>query len=184
VDALEFQIASALQRFSALQQEQTPERNGQTKLFRRALRELETALEELRVAQQQLVEGRHHLEQIQAELVERCGKYWQLFNDMPQGYVVTRGDSTITEANRAAAELFNVSQRFLVGKTMSLFVCEDRADFLASLGFITPGQAPRDMHFRLRPRERAPLDVSARVAGDGHALRWILQSARTEVPAA
>jgi hypothetical protein len=40
------------------------------------------------------------------------------------------------------------------------------------------------MHFRLRPRERAPLDVSARVAGDGHALRWILQSARTEVPAA
>jgi PAS domain-containing protein len=184
MDALESRIASAFQRFTALQQQEQLERNGQGKQFRRALHELETALEELRAAHEQIVEGRHQLERVQSELVERCGKYWQLFNDMPQGYVVTRTDSTITEANRAAAELFNVSQRFLVGKTMSLFVCEDRADFLASLGFITPGQAPRDLHFRLRPRERAPLDVSARVAGDGDALRWILQSARDEVPAA
>lgn len=177
MDALELQIASALQRFSTLQRRAQGERAEQPKLLSRALKELEVVLEAVRVAQEQLVENRHRLEQLQAELTRRNEKYWALFDLMPLAYVVTKPDSTIVEANRAAAELFNVSQRFLVGKTMSVFVCEDRARFLLEAGRIASQPNLVDLTFRFRPRERAPIDVVARVAGDAESLRWLLQPA-------
>jgi PAS domain S-box-containing protein len=109
-------------------------------------------------------------------LTAQYEKYWELFNEMPQPYVVTKADTTITEANEAAAELFNVSQRFLCGKTLSLFVCENRTGFLqavdrtAELGLAEP----TEMTMRIRPRERGAIDVAARVRG-GKSLRWVLR---------
>jgi PAS domain S-box-containing protein len=176
MDALELQIASALQRYTALQRRATVERSDQPKLFSRALKELEGALEELRVAQEQLIENRARMEQLQADLTQQYQKYWTLFDLLPQPYMVTTPDSTIVEANKAASELFNVSQRFLIGKTMSVFVCEDRSKFLTEAGRAANGKAPVEMSFRLRPRERAPLDASARVSGDGASLRWLLRT--------
>src|SRR5690349_11114421 len=114
MDALELQIASALQRYTALQRRATEERSDQSKLFGRALKELEGALEELRVAQEQLIESRNRMEQLQADLTQQYQKYWTLFDLLPQPCIVTRSDSTIVEANKAASELFNVSQRFLI----------------------------------------------------------------------
>ena len=174
-DALELQIVSALQRFSTLQRRAVSERVEQPKLFSRALKELEAALEELRVAQEQLIENRGRIEQLQVELTQQYEKYWQLFDQMPEAYVVTKPDSTITEANRAAADLFNVSQRFLIGKTISVFVCEDRHRFLTTTSQLAAESAPIDFKFRLRPRERAPLDITARVSGDAMSLRWLLR---------
>ena len=133
VDALELQIVSALQRFTRLKQSADNIRSESPGLATRVLTELETALEELRVAQDQLVENRSHLERLQTELTQQCGKYWELFELMPAAYVVTTPDSTITEANKAAAELFNVSQRFLIGKTLGVFVSEDRARILTEV---------------------------------------------------
>src|SRR5690349_8365433 len=141
IDVLELQLASALQRYATLQRRATADRD-QGKLLDRSLQELGTALEEIRVAQEQLVEGRHKLETAQAELVRERERYWQLFDEMPQAYVVTDPNSIITEANRAAAQLFNVTQRFLVGKAMSVFVCEERGRFLADISrFAVEGQS-------------------------------------------
>ena len=176
MDARDLQISSAMQRFAILRRMSDSGPDGRPRLFRRALKELETALEELRVTQEHLVEGRHRLEEIQSELAAQAERYKQLFNEMPQGYARSRPDSTIIEANRAASELLNVSQRFLVGKTLSIFVCEARTTFLTNLDLITPGSPPLDMRFKLRPRERAPLDVGAHVSGDGGTLRWLLQT--------
>lgn len=174
-DALELQIVSALQRFSSLQRRMASDGSEPTKLLDRAVSELGTALEELRVAQEQIIEQRSRTEELQAELAHQYRKYWLLFDRMPQPYLVTRSDSTILEANRAAAELLNVSQRFLVGKVLSVFVCEDRARFLAETSRVLPDGPTSEIAFRLRPRERAPLTVSAQVTNEEDGLRWILR---------
>ncbi len=176
VDALELQIVSALQRFTRLEQSADNVRSESPGLATRVLTELETALEELRVAQDQLVENRSHLERLQTELTQQCGKYWELFELMPAAYVVTTPDSTITEANKAAAELFNVSQRFLIGKTLRVFVSEDRARILTEASRLSAQQGSAELTFRMRPRERAAVDVSARVSGDTRSLRWLIRT--------
>jgi len=174
VDALELQIVSALQRFSSLQRRVGSDPSDPTKLLDRAISELGSALEELRVAQEQIVEHRARAEELQVELSNQYRKYWLLFDRMPQPYLVTKPDSAIVEANRAAAELQNVSQRFLTGKILSVFVCEDRRAFLTEVLRVAP-DTTSEITFRMRPRERAPLTVVAHVSADEEALRWVLR---------
>jgi len=174
IDVLQMQLASAIQRLTTLQRRAATDRDH-GKLLDRALKELETALEYIRLAQEQLAESRQRTDQLQGELARQYEKYWELFDEMPQPYVVTRPDSTITQVNRAAAELFNVSQRFLVGKTLSVFVCEERNRFLNESLRVARDARSQELMFKLRPRERAPLDVTARVSGDESSLRWVLR---------
>jgi PAS domain S-box-containing protein len=175
VDSLELQLASALQRYHSLQRRAETLKESPA-LLMRSLAELGTALEEIRVAQDQILDNRRRLEELQAELAHQCARYWELFDEMPQPYVVTRADSVIVEVNRAGAELFNVSQRFLVGKAMSVFVCEDRSRFLTELTRIAGDRASSALNFKLRPRERAPLHVEAKVKGEASTVRWILSA--------
>jgi two-component system, OmpR family, sensor histidine kinase VicK len=174
VDSLELQLASAQQRLAALQRRASAE-GTEAKLLPRALKEAENLVEELRVAQEQLVEARQRLEDVQAELTKQYEKYWDLFDEMPDAYVVTKPDSSIVEANRAAAELFNVSQRFLVGKPLSVFVCQDRSGFLKLLASMPEHAGSTEFTFRLRPRERAPVHVSATIRNEGSSIRWVLR---------
>jgi PAS domain-containing protein len=172
LNSLELQLATAVQRFHALQRgSDDPRASG--KMLSRALDELEKAIEELRVAQEQLVDNRTRLEGLQAELTRQYQKYWELFDEMPQPYIVTKPDTTIMEANQASAELLNVSQRFLAGKTLSVFVCEDRTGFLQAAERAAAAAEPTELKLRIRPRERAPMDVTAKIRG-GEALRWVL----------
>ena len=176
IDVLELQIVSALQRFSTLQR-RAANAADHPKLLGRSIQELESVLETLRLAQQQLMENRARLEQTQAELNREREKYQQLFDDLPQPCLVTRSDTLITEANRAASELLNVSQRFLVGKSLSVFVCEDRTRFLLDAARALSEPAPVEMKVKVRPRERAPLLVNLRVTADDESLRWLMQPA-------
>jgi two-component system sensor histidine kinase VicK len=181
VDSLELQLVSAQQRLATLERRASAE-SGESKLLPRALKEAENLLEELRVAQEQLIEARQRLEDVQNELTKQYEKYWELFDEMPDAYVVTKLDSSIVEANHAAAQLFNVSQRFLIGKPLSVFVCQDRAGFLKTLESLREQSARTELPFRLRPRERAPLDVSATVRADRGALRWVVRPAEVRTP--
>ena len=180
IDVLELQLVSALQRFATLQRRVSSDRDH-AKLLGRALQELEGALEEIRVAQEQLVDGRQRLEAAHVELIRERERYWQLFDQMPQAYVVTESSSVITEVNRAAAQLFNVSQRFLVGKALSVFVCEDRARFLSDISKLATDGRVGELTFKLRPRERAPLEVVATVGADLTGLRWVIRPAADAV---
>ena len=181
IDVLELHLASAMQRLAVLQRRALAERD-ESRLLARALQELSTALGEIRVAQEQLVEARHRLETSDVELARARERYWQLFEEVPQPYIVTDSRSVINEANPAAAHLFNVSQRFLVGKTMSVFVCEDRAGFLSDVARLASEGQPAELTFKLRPRERAPLEVVATVGADRHGLRWVVRPASTAHP--
>ncbi len=175
LDALELQLASAFQRYHTLQRRLDSQPKDPGAVTVRTLTELGTALEELRVTQEQLVENRRKTEELQQELVAQCAKYWELFDEMPDPYVVTRPDTTIIEVNRAAAELFNVSQGFLAGKTLSVFISEDRGRFLDESARLAREKATAEWKVKLRPRERAPLAVTLRVRGDGTNLRWVIR---------
>jgi len=165
-----------MQRYNTLQRRAETHREP-GELVNKTLAELGTALEEVRVAQEQLIESRARLEQVQTELRHQYEKYWLLFDAMPEPYVVTKPDSTILEVNKAGAQLFNVSQRFLIGKTLSVFVCEERTQFLAASARAASQDEPLELQLKLRPRERAPLIVTARVRGDASGLRWVLRPA-------
>ena len=178
VDALELQLASALQRYRSLQRRAESQPKDPGSLVARSLAELGTALEALRVAQEHILENRSTIASLQKELLERSTRYWELFDEMPDAYVVTRTDTTILEVNRAAADLFNMSQRFLVGKVLSVFVCEDRGRVLDESSSIAQTKGVADLRLKLRPRERAPLTASVHVRGDGSNLRWILRPDR------
>jgi PAS domain S-box-containing protein len=174
LDSLELQLASALQRFVTLQRKAEGQREPST-LLAKTLAELGTALEEVRVAQEQLIESRTRMEHLQVELQAQYEKYWQLFDTMPEAYVVTKPDSTIVEVNKVAAQLLNVSQRFLIGKPLSVFVCEERAQFLSACGRTAADASTLELSVKLRPRERAPVSVQTRVSGDSTGLRWVLR---------
>ena len=145
------------------------------------VRELELALEDLRAAQQALLVRRETLESTRAVMQAEREKYWQLFDALPEPYLVTRLDSVITDANRAAADLLNISQRFLSGKALSIFVCRDRARFLSDAARVAANGETAVLNFTVRPRERAPLEVVARVGfregAEGVELHWNLQAA-------
>jgi two-component system, OmpR family, sensor histidine kinase VicK len=179
IDAMQAQLVSAVQRLSALQRRLPVDETAPPKLVERMLRELENALEEVRVSQDQLIDSRRQMEELQAELSRQYQKYWDLFDDMPQAYVVTRADSTILEANRAAGALFNVSQRFLVGKTLSVFVSDDRVTFLSRMTRLVADGGTFELEFRMRPRERAAIPVQARVAAESTTLRWVISAVST-----
>ena len=175
LDSLELQLAAAVQRCLQLQRRAKSHKEPAV-LLARSLEELSTALEEVRVAQEQLVESRTRMEELQEELRRQAKRYWELFDDMPQAYVVTKPTSEILEVNKAGAELFNVSQRFLVGKPLSVFVCEGRTEFLNACARVAADGSTAELALKLRPRERAPVNILARANGDGVALRWLFTS--------
>ena len=171
IDSLELQLASAVQRFNSLQRRASTAREP-AHLLSRTLRELGQVLEQLRVAQEQLVEQRHRIELLQEEMRKQNTHYWQLFDENPQPYLVTRSDSTIVEVNKAAAGLLNVSQRFLAGKALSVFVCEDRSGFLSRIAELVAQRTESQFDLKVRPRERAPLSVKAVARADEASVRW------------
>ena len=155
LDALELQLAAATQRFNTLKRRAESPKEPSL-LLTRSLAELSTALEEVRVAQEQLLESRLRMEQLQEELREQAERYWQLFDEIPQPYVVTRPDSTIVEVNKAASALLNVSQRFLVGMSY-------RYEMV-----VASGQFMMDW----LPPDAAQADSGDEAALDGEAKQW------------
>lgn len=179
VDSLHLQLTSALHRLSQLQRRAAQLPSEPPKVLMQALSELEQALEELRVAQQHLLEQRDEIETLRTDLERERQKYYRLFDESPDAYLVTTPHAQIIEANRAAAELLNISQRFLLGKNLSVFICSDRNRMLTQALRLAESGGAADWVFSLRPRERAPFRVAARaVVGDEtpeRSLRWILR---------
>jgi PAS domain-containing protein len=172
------QLSTALHRLAILQRRAEHLSPDTTKLLQRTLKELEGALEQLRAAQDQLITQRDELAAVQAQLEIERRKYWQLFDAVGDACLVTTPEGEILEANRAASELLNISQRFLIGRSFAVFVCNDRARVLAQAARLAEYGGSADWVFGIRPRERAPFNAACRVvasdAGD-RTLRWLMK---------
>lgn len=148
--------------------------------------ELKLALEELQVTEEEL---RHQHEELlvarRAIEVERQ-RYHDLFEFAPDSYLVTDQNSVIREGNRAAATLFNLEQRFLIGKPLSTFVPEDqRRSFRSILNQLKTVDRVQEWELQLKARSGVVFDAAITVETERDwqqqvtSLRWLIRDITT-----
>src|SRR5687767_6129084 len=82
--------------------------------FQSSMTESEVGYEELRQSES--------LAEVSRALEEERQRYQDLFDFVPDGYLITDLDGTIREANRSASQLLEVDTMALVGKPLAVFV--------------------------------------------------------------
>ncbi|HEY9811998.1 MAG TPA: ATP-binding protein [Candidatus Sericytochromatia bacterium] len=143
--------------------------------LRTALEELQVAEEELRHQNQELLTTRHQVD------VERQ-RYQDLFEFAPDCYLLTNSQGVITEANRAAAKLFNLPQKYLLNKPLITFVVEqERQDFVNELLRLQQKERVQEWELVMQARNGLSFDAAITVAGmynpDGGlvGMRWLVR---------
>ena len=156
--------------------------SGQPDLLTAAFDEFDMALEELQLAQEELLQHNEELQTTRQTVEAERHRYQELFDFAPDGYLVTDAKATIREANRAAAELLNVPQNFLVGKPLDIFFTEEvRRVFLAKLKQLHLSYQVQKWEVCLQPRSSVAFDAALTVAsvhnsqGNLTALRWLVR---------
>lgn len=174
------QIHALRQRVQALYRQagSLPQHDG---VLNSAFEELALALEQLQAAEQALVWQQNQWLNRQAELELESRRYKDLFEYAPAGYLVTSIAGAIRQANRAALELLQASERTLVGRALSLFVPEGQRrafrDIIAEL--LEADQAP-EWQVRMQTWQGAPFEarLTASVlrgsSGQPIALYWLI----------
>jgi PAS domain S-box-containing protein len=125
------------------------------------LQELETGLEELRVAEEELAQQEEALETADLNIKLAHAHYRELFEFAPLGYIVTDLNGVIIEANRAAIELLNVKPQYIIGKPLGIYAAEDDKYYLRSrlLG-LQHSSAIQSWETNLQPRHRLSIPVA------------------------
>jgi PAS domain S-box-containing protein len=119
-----------------------------------AITDLESSLEELQVAEEELrLQGEEIVSTREAVERERA-RYRELFDLAPDAYFVTDAHGTVREANRAAAALLQVSESGrLVGKPLAVFAPRESQRTLSrELHALAAEHGRREWTMRVRPR--------------------------------
>lgn len=130
INALDDLIEKAQERFQDIQQRtnslpaQCPVPKLEISLLAEAIEEVSICLEELQITVEELQQQNEELVVTRIDLETERQRYQDLFNFAPDGYLVTDLYGNIQEANRAISTLLNLSQDFLVGKPLTVFVLE------------------------------------------------------------
>ena len=184
-DAISRELRSARERIAELQRRAGAGRGMSGGLLPEALSELDVAIEELSVTSQELRSQTDELAATRLALEAQRQRYQELFESAPVAYLVTDPMGRIGEANRAAARLLAVDQRFLAGKPLAAYVAgSDRWAFRAMVNRLQRGDDDRVAYrpLRLRRRGGEVVPVTATVEpvrdrqGEPAALRWLLRT--------
>jgi len=154
-------------------------------LAAKALAEVDTAHEELRIVEEELHAQADEIIEKRAHVDRERRVYAELFECAPEAYLVTDHRGVIVHANRRAGTLFNVGEALLVGKPLAALVArEDRGSFFNVLE--AADGAVHRAELRVVPRrshEQVWTTFSAqrgtREEG-GINVRWILRSIVSE----
>jgi PAS domain S-box-containing protein len=115
--------------------------------------ELQVYAEELQVQEEELEQQNSELMAARREVEAERRRYRELFEFAPDGYLVTDPAGVIRQANRAAAALLGVSQEFLAGKPLAVYVSrQERAGWYQVLEELKGGKEHVQAQMRLRPR--------------------------------
>ncbi|MBA2244344.1 MAG: PAS domain S-box protein [Gemmatimonadetes bacterium] len=150
-------------------------------LVEELIEELHTSVEELRVSQEELREQNHALAESQLALAAERQRYHELFEFAPDPYLVTDQHGVIRDANRAAARLMGIEQRYLTGKPLLLYLeQEDRRDFASLLTAVSEWVRVEEWQLRLRPRGAPPIPVALSAVSGEHGerveeIRWLIR---------
>ena len=154
---------------------------GTEEIASEALEELAVVVEELQAQNSELITSRNDLE------AER-ERYRDLFQTIPDGYVVTDSLGIMREVNETAATLFGRTRRRLVGKALgTLIETKDRRAFYAQLSRIHaegPG-AQLSINLSVHDGITIPANVRATVATSGATneteIRWLIHDRRADI---
>ncbi|HET6489364.1 MAG TPA: PocR ligand-binding domain-containing protein [Syntrophales bacterium] len=122
---------------------------------------------ELQVHQIELEMQNEQMRDIQTQLEESRGRYKELYDFAPVGYVTLDKFGLIHEANLTAGTLLNVSRAALIGRQIQSFMDRESADAL-HIFFrkpLMPG-VKEILDCRLCPAEGTVLDISLNVSGE------------------
>ncbi len=149
-----------------------------SQLLTEVFEDLDNALEELQVSQEELAAT-------SLSLAAERQRYQELFEFAPDGYLVTDPAGVIQEANRTAAALLKVSQQALIGKPLFVYVTRQAQEtfyqLLNQLNQLAQTDLDQTWEFSLQPRDDQPIEAALSVAsvrdtnGQVVALRWLLR---------
>jgi PAS domain S-box-containing protein len=150
--------------------------------------ELDSALEELRIAEETVHEQTESLGKALEQANAERRRYLDLFEFAPDGYCVTDPRGVIMEANRAMSELLYYPVERIIGKPLTVFVAQDRRREVRS--FIAKVLEPQSnasshypvvwqMEFRLRRQNPVPVSVRCSLCqshtGERPRLLWLIR---------
>jgi PAS domain S-box-containing protein len=190
-DPFSRELRSARDRIAELQRRSTADSRPGGGLLPEALAELDEAIEELSVTGQELHEQTAELTATRLALEAERERYQVLFEFAPVAYLVTDPVARVLEANRAAAALLDVDQRFLVGKPLAAYVASgDRWEFRSVVNLLRRAGDGRvaNLVVQFRRRGGEVMDIAVTVqpvrdrGGALRTLRWLLRDAALSGP--
>jgi PAS domain S-box-containing protein len=135
--------------------------DAQPETLRETTALLATSLEELRVAEEELMQQNEELLFTRQAIEATSRHFRRLFEDAPVPYVVTDICGIIRHANHAAARLLKRPAELLERKPLLTFVPLDRrGSFRDAINRLQLVEAARDWHVKLLRHGDAPLQVS------------------------
>jgi PAS domain S-box-containing protein len=147
-------------------------------------------MEELEVSTEEIKAQNEALELAQSRIDIEAQRYRELFEDAPDGYIVTDENGIIVESNRATTELLGIDSRLLLSKPLIVFVhSADRRVLLTALHEVQDGRGESVVDFEVR---FAPLRgrafaasvhaAASRVApGVARTVRWLVRDVSRQV---
>lgn len=145
-------------------------------------KELGTSSEELQVAAEEMLQQTEEVVGMREQLEAERLRYLELFQFMPDAYLVTDAQGKILEANRAADTLLGYEKSSLQGKLLVSFIpVEKRAAFRSTLTRLHQYDWVQEHTVSLQPRRGETFDAALTVApvretsGKLVSLRWIVR---------
>ncbi|MEH2264643.1 PAS domain-containing protein [Nostoc sp.] len=188
LDDLPLQIQNMRQRVALLQRRSEQQKAQEDiELITDVFKELYLALEEMQIANKDLHQQNEKLFSAQQSLIAQNQRYQELFEGVPDAYLVTDPKGVIQEANSAANTLLNISKNFLLGKPLANFVLEkELIAFHLKLNHLRdraaiPNWKMQEWEVSLRPRDKTSITIAVKVAairnrqGNLVGLRWLLR---------
>ncbi|QCB93705.1 GAF and ANTAR domain-containing protein [Cellulomonas shaoxiangyii] len=128
--------------------------------------ELETATEELRVADAQMHAHRAELDELLTVHHQHAAQREWMASQLPVPLLVTDRNGLVEAANAAAARGLNIAHGHLLRKPLVSFVDDAERPAVRRL-LSSVGSTPVRLHTRLRPRRSPPVPVEVVVVADG-----------------
>jgi len=157
---------------------------AQSETLRETVALLSVSLEELKVAEEELVQQNEELVLTRDAVESSTRHFRRLFEEAPLPYVVTDLVGMIRHANHEAAVLFKRPAELLEGKPLLNFVPLDRrSTFRDAINRLQLVEAARDWRVTLLRHGDGPIPVTidVRLAAGNHAgeelICWILKPA-------
>ncbi len=145
--------------------------------------ELAATVEELHAMNEDLTQSR------QAALMTQQ-RYQELFEWVPEAYLVTDLQGLILEANPTAAHLFHLDRTQLLGLPLAVCIAwEERRPFRTQLAWLQHGTEVREWIICVQPPHHPAVQVACHVApardieGRLIGLRWLLRDLKARQPA-